>query len=138
MTDAEWAFFAPFLIDGRSRGGRPPQDHRRVMDAILWITRTGSPWRDLPGELGNWNSVFRQYRRWTEAGIWDLMLAALGESEVSDNAMQMIDSTIVRAHHQAAGAKGGLTATVSAVRAVASRPSSTPARTPKDWPSASR
>ena len=102
MTDEEWAFFAPFLTENRSLGGRPPLDHRRVLDAILWITRTGSPWRDLPGELGNWNSVFRQYRRWTDTAVWDVMLAALAESEASDNTIQMIDSTIVRAHQHAA------------------------------------
>lgn len=62
MTDEGWAVFAPFLIENRSRGGRPPADHRRVLDAVYWIARTGSPWRDPPLEFGNWNSVFRQYR----------------------------------------------------------------------------
>jgi transposase len=106
LTDAEWAFFAPFLTENRSRGGRRPVDHRRVLDAILWITRTGCAGRDLPSELGNWNSVFRQYRRWTEAAVWDIMLAALMKSEVSDNTMQMIDSTVTRAHQHAAGGRG--------------------------------
>lgn len=137
MTDAEWAVFAPFLSREGSRGGRPAQDHRKVLDAILWVARTGSPWRDVPEELGNWNSVFRQYRRWTEAGVWDVILAAFVESDASDNVMQMIDSTIVRAHHHAAGGRGGLIATVSAARAVASRPSSMPGRAPKGSRSAS-
>jgi transposase len=137
MTDEEWGFFKPFLTENRSRGGRPPADHRRVLDAILWITRTGSAWRDLPSELGNWNSVFRQYRRWTEAAVWDVMLAALVESGASDNTTQMIDSTIVRAHQHAAGGRGGFTATILAVRAVALRPKSIRARTPTAWPSAS-
>nr|WP_246270368.1 IS5 family transposase [Hongsoonwoonella zoysiae] len=108
MSDAEWAFFAPFLIEGRSRGGRRPQDHRKVLDGIFWITRTGSPWCDLPAEFGNWNSIHRQYRRWTEAGVWDVMLAALAESDAADTTMQMIDSTIVRAHQHAAGGKRGI------------------------------
>ncbi|MFC6487089.1 IS5 family transposase [Nitratireductor sp. GCM10026969] len=60
MSDAEWLFFVPFLDEHRSRGGRGPQDHRKVLDGIFWITRTGSPWRDLPAEFGNWNSVHRQ------------------------------------------------------------------------------
>ncbi|WP_274424441.1 IS5 family transposase [Chelativorans sp. YIM 93263] len=107
MSDAEWAFFAPFLIENRSSGGRRPQDHRKVLDGIFWITRTGSPWRDLPAEFGNWNSVHRQYRRWTEAGVRDVMLAGLAESDAADTTMQMIDSTIVRAHQHAAGGKGG-------------------------------
>ena len=128
MSDDEWSFFVPFLTENRSRGGRRPADHRRVLDAILWITRTGAAWRDLPCEMGNWNSVFRQYRRWTEAAVWDVILAGLAESEASDNTMQMIDSTIIRAHQHAAGGRGGFIATVLAVRAVALRPRSTPGR----------
>ena len=61
MTDDEWAYFEPFLI---RRGGRPPRNHRRVLDAVFWLMRTGAPWRDLPEEFGNWNSIFRQFRRW--------------------------------------------------------------------------
>jgi transposase len=137
MSDVEWAFFAPFLIENRSHGGRLPQDHRKVLDGIFWITRTGSPWRDLPDEFGNWNSVHRQYRRWTEAGVWDVMLAALAESEVADTTMQMIDSTIVRAHQHAAGGKGGFIKMLSAVRAVGSRPNFIPERMRRVLPSAS-
>ena len=128
MSDEEWAFFAPFLIENRTRGGRPPVDHRKVLDAVLWVTRTGLAWRDLPAGLGHWNSVHRQYRRWTESGVWDVMLAALTESELSDNTMQMIDSTVIRAHQHAAGGRGGFIATVLAVRAVGSRPRSMPAQ----------
>lgn len=128
MDEAEWAFFAPFLIENRSRGGRRPQDHRKVLDGIFWITRTGWPWRDLPAEFGNWNSVQRQYRRSTEAGIWDVMVAALAESDAVDTNMQMIDSTIVRAHQHAAGGKGKFTEMLLALRAVGSRPSFIPER----------
>lgn len=128
MDEAELAFFAPFLIENRSRGGRRPQDHRKVLDGIFWITRTGSAWRDLPAEFGNWNSVQRQYRRSKEAGIWDVMVAALAESDAADTNMQMIDSTIVRAHQHAAGGKGGFTEMLLALRAVGSRPSFIPER----------
>jgi transposase len=137
MSDVEWAFFAPFLIENRSRGGRLPQDHRKVLDGIFWITRTGSPWRDLPDEFGNWNSIHRQYRRWTEAGVWDVMLAALAGSEVADATMQMIDSTIVRAHQHAAGGKGGFIEMLLAVRAVGSLPNFIPERMRRVLPSAS-
>lgn len=58
MEDAEWAFFEPFLFAIRGRGGRRASDHRRVLDAVFWIARTGSPWRDLPEEFGKWSSVF--------------------------------------------------------------------------------
>jgi len=137
MTDEEWAFFAPFLIENRSRGGRPPSDHRRVLDGVFWIARTGSPWRDLPPEFGAWNSVFRQFRRWTETAVWDGILTALTESEASDTATQMIDSTIVRAHQHAAGGRGGFIEMISAVREVASRPRSMPGRVRTASPSAS-
>lgn len=124
LTDEEWAVFEPFLTEKSPQGGRPPKDHRRVLDGILWIARTGAPWRDLPEELGNWNSVHRQFRRWTASGLWDVLLQALADSGGDADALQMIDSTIVRAHHCAAGARGGLRPRLLAVRAAASRPRS--------------
>lgn len=108
--------FAPFLIENLRQGGRRPRDHLRVLDGVLYVTRTGVPWRDLPPEFGNWNSVYRQYRRWTEAGVWDVILAALYNSEASDNTLQMIDSTIVRVHQHGAGGRGKFKETVLAVR----------------------
>ncbi len=128
LSDDEWAVFSPFLVESGSRGGRPPVNHRRVLDAVLRVTRTGLAWRDLPYELGNWNSVHRQYRRWSESGVWDVILSALTESEVSDNTTQMIDSTVIRAHQHAAGGRGGFIETVLAVRAVGLRPRSMPAQ----------
>jgi transposase len=97
MTDDEWACFEPFLI--HRSGGRPPRNHRRVLDAVFWLMRTGAPWRDLPEEFGNWNSIFRQFRRWVGSGTWDVILEALAGTRVSDAALQMVDATIIRAHH---------------------------------------
>jgi transposase len=71
------------------------------------MARTGAPWRDLPLEFGNWNSVHRQFRRWTASGLWDLLLQALADGSGNADLLQMIDSTIIRAHHCAAGARGG-------------------------------
>ena len=133
MTDDEWAYFEPFLI---RRGGRPPHNHRRVLDAVFWLMRTGAPWRDLPEEFGNWNSIFRQFGRMTAA--WDVILEALAGSGLCDAALQMIDATVIRAHHCAGGGKGGPGATRSAGRAVASRPRSTPAPMLMVYRSASR
>ncbi len=138
LTDEEWAFFEPFVVESGPFRGRPPGGHRRVLDAVFWVARTGIPWRDLPPELGNWNSIHRQYRRWTTSGLWDVLLQALADGGGDADALQMIDSTIVRAHHCAAGAKGGLTARVLDVRAVASRPRSTCAPTPMACRSALR
>ena len=70
MDDLEWLFFEPFINAIRGRGGRPATDHRKVLDGIFWIARTGAPWRDLPKEFGKWSSVYRQFRRWTLAGLW--------------------------------------------------------------------
>ena len=129
MGDAEWAFFEPFVIERGPKRGRPPADHRRVLDGIFWIARTGAPWRDLPDELGKWGSVYQQFLRWTRAGLWDVLLEALAEGDLAPDAVQMIDSTVVRAHHHAAGGKGGFRATLLAVRAAASRPKSISGRT---------
>jgi transposase len=128
MTDDEWAYFEPFLIH---HCGRPPANHRRVLDAVFWLMRTGAPWRDLPQEFGNWNSIFRQFRRWADSGIWDVILEALADSGLADATLQMMGATIVRAHHCAAGGKGEASATRSAVRVEASRPRSMPAPTPR-------
>ena len=122
MEDAEWRFFEQFILAVRGRGGRPASDHRRVLDGIFWIARTGAQWRDLPEEFGKWSSVYRQFRRWTLAGLWELVLETLNESSAAPQQVQMIDSTIIRAHHQAAGAKGGLKKKLLAVQKVASRP----------------
>ena len=124
LSDFEWAFFEPFLVETGPKRGRPPKDHRRVLDGIFWIARTGAPWRDLPAEFGKWGSVYRQFLRWSRAGLWDLLLEALAGSKAAPDTVQMIDSTVVRAHHCAAGGKGGFKETLLAVRAVDSRPRS--------------
>ena len=126
MSDAEWAFFERFIRSIRAPNGRKALNHRLVLDGIFWIALTGSPWRDLPEEFGKWSSVYRQFRRWTLAGLWEHIMEALNESRLVPDALQMIDSTVVRAHHQAAGAKGGLRDRVSAV-------AMTPTRSAKQW-----
>ena len=106
MTDQQWEIIEPFLTTPSSHGGRPPRNHRRVLDGILWICRTGAPWRDLPEEFGNWNAVWRQYRRWCLSGVWDVVLQALPDSGADLDSLQMIDSTTIRPHHCAPGEKG--------------------------------
>ena len=126
MSDEEWAFHERFILAVRAPNGRKPMNHRLVLDGIFWIARTGSPWRDLPEEFGKWSSVYRQFRRWTLAGLWEGILEALNESGLVPAALQMIDSTVV--------AKGGLRDRVSAVREVASRPRSTSVSTAQACP----
>lgn len=137
LSDEEWAFFEPFVIERGPKRGRPPADHRGVLDAVFWIARTGSPWRDLPSELGRWASVYKQFLRWTRSGLWDLLMETLAETGIVSDTVQMVDSTIVRAHHCAAGAKGGLADMVWAAREVASRPRSMSGRMQRGCPLAS-
>ena len=146
MSDEEWTFHERFILGVRAPNGRKPANHRLVLDGIFWIARTGSPWRDLPDEFGKWSSVYRQFRRWTLSGLWEAMMDALNESGLVPDALQMIDiepvsatgssepARVVCAHHQAAGAKGGLHAKVLAVREVVSRPRSTSASTARACP----
>src|SRR2546422_2337403 len=131
LTDAEWRILNPLLPD---RGERGPAiaDKRRTMNGVLWVLRTGAPWRDLPDRYGKWNSVYVRFSRWSKLGVWDAAfetLASLGPPADEEHA---IDSTIVRAHQHAAGVKGGIKIRRrSAVRGAASRPRSTSAPTPK-------
>lgn len=129
MSDEEWVFFERFILADRAPNGRKPTNHRRVLDGIFWIARAGAPWRDLPEEFGKWSSVYRQFRRWTLAGLWEEILDMLDHAEVVRDKLQMIDSTVIRAHHHAAGAKGGLRKRLSAVQEVVLRPRSTSAST---------
>ena len=77
MSDEEWAFFERPIPAVRALNGRKPTNHRLVLDGVFWIARTGAPWRDLPAEFGKWSSVYRQFRRWTLAGLWEQIMDAL-------------------------------------------------------------
>ena len=103
MSDEEWTFFERFILAARAPNGRKPTNHRLVLDGVFWIARTGAPWRDLPDEFGKWSSVYRQFRRWTLAGLWEAIMDALNQSGAVPHALQMIDSTVVRAHHPLPG-----------------------------------
>ena len=105
LTDAQWAKMAPFCLGKPTDPGRTGGDARLFVEAVLWIARTGSPWRDLPPMFGKWNSVFRRYSDWMRAGVFDRMFQATAED--ADMEYAMIDATIVRVHRHGQGAKGG-------------------------------
>lgn len=107
LTDEEWALLEPLLPAQAPRRSRPWKDHRTVVNGVLWRTRTGSPWRDLPESYGCWKTVYNRHRRWSADGTWAGVLQELQrgcDAEV-DTWMVAIDSTVVRAHHHAAGAR---------------------------------
>jgi transposase len=99
---------------------------------MLYVMRVGCPWRDMHERYGKWNSVYVRFRRWAEQGVWDALLETLIELGLTDNWQHMIDTTTVRAHSQAAGAKGGLKRRVLVEAAAALRRKSTPVRTVRD------
>ena len=101
LRDDQWERLKGF-VPGGTKGKRGPRtNNRRFLDALLWMARSGSRWRDLPERFGNYHSVKRRYYRWIEMGVLDAVLAALARE--ADLEWLMIDSTIVRAHQHAAG-----------------------------------
>ncbi len=126
LTDAEWAIIGCLLPPERGRWARPAQDNRRFLNGMLWIMRTGSPWRDLPEGYGKWISVYQRFRRWADQGVWDALLETLVDLGLTDDWTHMIDTTTVRAHSQATGGKGGLLRTRLVEAAAALRRRSTP------------
>ena len=107
IDTAAWALIAPFLPPERGRACSPSIDNRRVLEGIVWIARTGAPRRDLPERFGKWNTVWRRFARWRDAGGLKGILEALVASGAGDGTIQMIDSTVIRAHQHSAGAKKG-------------------------------
>lgn len=125
ISDEEWAFHP-----GRPRPERTQTpEPLLVLDRIFRIPRNGSPWRDLLEVLGKRSSVYRQFQRCTLDVLWEQIMDALNESRLVPEALQMNNSTVVRFHHQAAGAKGGLRDKVLVAQEVASPPKSTSAST---------
>lgn len=111
MTDEQWERLAPLLPPEKPPIGRPSKPHREVVEAILWVLRTGAPWRDLPGEYGSWHTASSRFYRWRKAGVWERVLAVLQtEADAAGNLdweLPFVDGSVVRAHQHAAGAKGG-------------------------------
>ncbi|WP_425540372.1 IS5 family transposase [Rhodoblastus acidophilus] len=105
LGDSQWVRMAPHLPGKVGDPGRSGADNRLFVEAVLWLARTGSPWRDLPEIFGNWNSVFVRFSRWSKDGVWDRLFVAMADDP--DFEYIMIDSTIVRSHQHAAGKKGG-------------------------------
>jgi len=125
LSDEQWAIVGALLPPERGRKSRPAHDNRRYLNGMLHVLRTGCPWRDMHERYGKWNSVYVRFRRWAGQGVWDALLETLVELGLPDDWCHMIDSTTVRAHSQAAGAKGGPMRKALVDRAAALRARST-------------
>ena len=113
FSDAQWRAIAPAIARLTCRG--PKGTPRRFLEAVIWILRSGAPWRDLAERFGRWEGIYRRYRRWALTGRWERLRSALSSAAISDapSSLLLIDSTIVKAHAHAAGASrksGGQTA----------------------------
>jgi putative transposase len=107
LTNAQWSRLQPLLPSPSKLGGRPGKPDRTMVEGMLWILRTGAPWRDLPSAYGPWQSVYTRFSRWSAKGVMACLLEALARER--DGEGYLIDATIVRAHQDASGAakKGG-------------------------------
>lgn len=102
LRDDQFERIGALLPGKASDPGRTAADNRLFVEAVLWIARTGAPWRDLPPEFGPWNSVYQRFARWSRKGVWHVVFGHLAAD--ADFEEVFIDSTIVRAHQHAAGA----------------------------------
>jgi transposase len=117
LSEEQWTAIAPVIIGRPDQPGSTGRNNRMFVEAVLWIVRTGAPWRDLPEIFGNWNSAFRRFSRWSAKGVWERIFVVM--SDDPDFEYLIIDSTIVRVHQHGCGAKGGLRIRQSDARAAA-------------------
>src|SRR5258706_10886678 len=126
LTDAQW-LQVEALLPVR-RGPRAKRGDRNFVNAVMWRVRTGAPWRDIPERYGSWKTTYNRFARWAALGVWEHIFKSL-QVDI-DDAGSLLDSTIVRAHQDAAGGKGGSDATLWAILEEAFLPKSTRSRRP--------
>ena len=122
MTERDWEIVLDVFDAAQSRRGEPGHDDRKFLEAVHFFTVHNITWRALPTEFGNWNSVWKRFWRLSQSGVFDAFFEALAAMSDSAHLVQMFDSTVVRAHVSAAGAKEGSTIKRSADHAVDFRP----------------
>jgi transposase len=121
MTEEDWAIAIEVFRAVRSKRGEPGRDDRKFLEALHYFTVHNITWRALPAEFGNWNSVWKRFWRLSQTGTFEAFFEALASLSDTAHLVQMFDSTVVRAHVSAAGAKGGRMPRRSGDRAGASR-----------------
>ncbi|QYO62634.1 IS5 family transposase [Leptolyngbya sp. 7M] len=111
LTNAQWQRLQPLLPAQKPRVGRPSLDHRSVINGILWIVRTGAPWREMPERYGKWETVSGRFYRWRRDGLWHQILSTLQQQADAQGQLNWqlhhVDGSVIRAHQHAAGAKKG-------------------------------
>ena len=110
LNDVQWQALEPLLPPEKPKQGRPSLPHRQILNGILWILRTGAPWRDLPERYGKWQTVASRFYRWRKAGVFSRLLRRLQQQADQagqfDWSLHFGDGTVIRAHQHAAGARG--------------------------------
>jgi len=107
MTEEDWSITLKVFRAARSGRGEPGHDDRKFLEALHYFAVHNITWRALPAEFGNWNSVWKRFWRLSRAGVFEVFLQLLADASPTAHLVQMFDSTVVRAHVSAAGAKGG-------------------------------
>jgi len=102
LTDEEWSRIEHLLPGRAGDPGGHGEDNRLFVNAVIWIARSGAPWRDLPERFGKWNSVYQRFNRWSKAGVWEEVFRALQSPDLE---ALLFDSTVIRAHQHAAGSE---------------------------------
>jgi len=105
LTNEQWEKIKDYLPGKAGDPGRTGSDNKAFIEAVMWIGKTGAPWRDLPPEYGNWSTTHQRFIRWARNGVWQMIFNTFAAN--ADVEWLMIDGSIVRAHQHAAGAKGG-------------------------------
>jgi transposase len=135
LTEEQWRRLEA-EIPKQKAGPRATRGDRLFIEAVLFRAKTGLPWRDLPERFGPWKSIYNRFNNWSKKGYWQLIFKAL-QLEV-DDVGSIVDGSVVRAHQDASGGKGGSRAMPSAVLAAVIRPNSMPSSIPRGDPSTSR
>jgi transposase len=105
LSDGQWERVRDLLPGKAGDPGRTGRDNRQFVNGVLWVLRSGARWHDLPERYGKWKTVHTRFSRWAKAGVWERLFEALIRDR--DNQYLMLDTTLVRAHQQAATGKGG-------------------------------
>ena len=137
MTEDDWSIVLEVFDAAQSRRGEPGHDDRKFLEALHFFTVHSITWRALPAEFGNWNSVWKRFWRLSRSGVFEAFFQLLAETSQTAHLVQMFDSTVVRAHVSAAGAKGGRKIRRSAAHGAVSHAKSTSRRISTACPSPS-